>query len=179
MGRDKVFLEYQGAPLWCVQLEKLPGFAREIFISAYGEFSIHPKIPYTLVPDEVPGLGPLGGLVSVLKKARYERVLLLAVDMPMMTEAFLAKIVGMATEDCGVIPEAKGFFQGLAAVYPRKILPLLEEVLRGENHSLQHFNQLAIAEGWMKLHQIEESDEGLFENWNTPEDLLRETRSND
>lgn len=171
MGRNKAFLDYYGTPLWNFQLEKLASFASEILISSQTAFPDHPRIEYSLVADEVPGLGPLGGLGTALLKARHDTLVVLAVDMPKMTQKFLAVIAREATADCGVVPEWEGFYQGLAAVYPRKILPLLTEVLSGTNHSLQHLNQLAIERGMMKVHRTAKNEGGFFQNWNSPDDI--------
>ena len=151
--------------------EKLASFASEILISSQAAFPDHPRIKYSLVADEVLGLGPLGGLVSSLTKARHETLVVLAVDMPKMTQKFLAAIADEATPECGVVPEWEGFYQGLAAVYPRKIIPLLAEGLCGTDQSLQHLNQLAIERGMMRSKIVTENEGGFFRNWNTPDDI--------
>jgi len=171
MGRDKSFLDYHGTPLWSFQLEKLASFASEILISSQTAFPNHPRIEYSLVADEMPGLGPLGGLGSSLMKARHDTLVVLAVDMPTMTQRFLSAIAAEATPDCGIIPEWEGFYQGLAAVYPKKILPLLAEVLNGSDHSLQHLSRLAVEKGLMRVYHVEQNEAGFFQNWNTPLDV--------
>lgn len=171
MGRDKSFLDYYGTPLWSFQLEKLASFASEILISSQTAFPDHPRIEYSLVADEVSGLGPLGGLCSALIKARHDTLVVFAVDMPKMTRRFLAAIAAEATPECGIVPESEGFYQGLAAVYPKKILPLLAEVLRGTDHSLQHLNKLAVESDIMRVHQVVQNEEGFFQNWNSPADV--------
>ncbi len=165
MGCDKALLMYEGRPLWRIQWEKLLGFASEVLISAREGLL---EVPVIL--DKTPGRGPLGGLESVLAEARHERVVLLAVDMPEMTSAYLAALVNDATPECGVIPELDGFYQGLAAVYPRRILPLVQEILAGPDHSMQHLSRRAIDEGLMKVRAVREGDVRLFQNWNTPKD---------
>ncbi len=171
MGQEKASLDFQGTPLWNLQLKKLASFAREIFVSARSDFPLDTTIKCSLVADEVPGLGPLGGLSSVLAKASYDTVVLLAVDMPYMTKEFLGMIASKATLDCGVVPEWEGFYQGLAAAYPKKILPLVHEVLAKGNHSFQQLNHLAIARGLMRVHEVSPHEGRLFQNWNTPEDM--------
>jgi molybdopterin-guanine dinucleotide biosynthesis protein A len=171
MGRDKAFLDYYGTTLWSFQLEKLASFASEILISSQATFPDHPSIEFSVVADVVPGLGPLGGLGSALMKARHDTLAVLAVDMPKMNQRFLAGIAAEATSDCGIVPEWEGFYQGLAAVYPKKILPLLAQVLGGSNHSLQYLNRLAVEKGVMRVHQVEGNEGGFFQNWNTPGDV--------
>lgn len=168
MGRDKAWLDYHGRPLWQAQLEKLE-FAREILISIRSAAITAPGC--RVVPDEPGHRGPLAGLHACLKAATCDRVLLLAVDMPEMTSGYLRALVENATSGVGVVPEADGFYQGLAAVYPRRILPLLEEILPSTDTSFQNLCRQAIARGWMKVQRISPVEQCLFTNWNRPEDL--------
>ena len=170
MGRDKAWLDYHGRPLWQAQLEKL-GFAREILISVR-ETTFTGKPPgYRVVHDEVNGKGPLAGLHAGLKAATFDRVLVLAVDMPEMTTGYLRGLVENTTPEVGLAPEAGGFYQGLAAVYPRRTLPLLEEILSGTDTSFQNLCRQAIAQGFQKARPISPEEQFLFTNWNRPEDL--------
>ena len=170
MGRDKAWLDYHGRPLWQAQLEKL-GFAREILISARETTFTETPPGCRLIHDNVSGKGPLAGLQAGLKVATFDRVLLLAVDMPQMTAGYLRGLVENATLEMGVLPEAEGFYQGLAAVYPRRILPLLEEILSGTDTSFQNLCRRAITRGLMKAQRISPEEQVLFTNWNRPEDL--------
>jgi molybdenum cofactor guanylyltransferase len=167
MGSDKALLLLEGRPLWKIQREKLASIADEVLISAREGMLDTP-----VIPDQVPGLGPLGGLESALSVASHERVLVLGVDMPLMTSSYLARLLGESSADCGIVPVLGGYFQGLAAVYPKGILPLLREILRGEDHSMQQLNRLAVAEGLMRERPVLEVETILFQNWNTPEDLV-------
>ena len=166
MGADKALLLLEGRPLWKIQREKLGTIADEILISAREGMLDTP-----VIPDQVPGLGPLGGLESALSIASHERVVVLGVDMPLMTSSYLASLLEKSTTDCGIVPVLGGYFQGLAAVYPKAILPLLREVLGGSDHSMQYLNRLAVAEGLMQERPVLEDEAILFQNWNTPEDF--------
>ncbi len=171
MGRDKAWLEIGGKPLWQHQLEKLKSLAADVIISARpGRFD-SVNTGCRMILDEVPDLGPLGGLASALHAAKHERVLVLAVDMPEMTTGYLAELAETATNECGVVPVWQGFYQGLAAVYPRKTQDLVAEALNGSDHSLQHLNRLAMERGAMRAKFVSEDEAFLFGNWNHPADV--------
>ena len=170
MGCEKAFLLLDGKPLWLLQREKLLSIADEVLISAKEGMKEQLKSPIIL--DRTPGLGPLGGLESALVAARHERLVVLGIDMPFMTAAFLNALLEESTNLCGVVPMLAGYFQGLAAVYPRSLLPLVREVLTGEDHSMQHLNRLAVERGLMNVRMVSEGERPLFQNWNTPEDLV-------
>lgn len=171
MGQDKAFLQIEGKPLWEYQLEKLSSFAAEVMISGRWEMSDLTATP--VVVDRTPGLGPLGGLQSVLAIARHERTLILGVDMPKMSAVFLESLVNEATEDCGIVPMLEGYFEGLAAVYPRRILPVVKEVLAGNDHSMQRLNRIALEHGMMQVRPVSPHEQVLFHNWNSQNDRVR------
>lgn len=171
MGRDKAWLEIGGKPLWQHQLGKLHALASEVVISARpGRFE-SVNTGCRIILDQVADLGPLGGLAAALHAARYERVLVLAVDLPEMTPAYLMTLVESSTTECGVVPVWQGFYQGLAAVYPRSAQGLVAEVLGGSDHSVQHLNRLATEKGAMRTRPVSEDEAFLFGNWNHPADI--------
>ena len=171
MKRDKAWLNIAGIPLWQFQLQKLRSFAPEILISVRpGNLDISSP-ECQIVPDVTSGLGPLGGLISVLDRASFDRVIVLAVDMPGMTADYLTTTVQGATSTCGLVPMWQGFYQGLAAAYPKKIIPVVQEVLASDDHSLQHLNRLAIKRHLMRPKIVTSAEEGLFRNWNYLADI--------
>lgn len=172
MGCDKVWLLRGGVFLWRLQLEKLEVFAREVLLSSRpGRFDAV-VVGHPVILDETPGLGPLCGLVSALPRATFDRVSVLAVDMPDMPSEYLAALARKATPECGVVPVSGGFYQGLAAVYPQKIAALAREVLSGDDPSLQCLNRRAVECGWMREQEVMPREEGYFRSWNHPADIL-------
>ena len=171
MGRDKAELTYRGMPLWEFQVKKLKSFAGEILISTREGALDALRGEYRIILDDVPGLGPLGGLHQALKTAAFDHVLLFAVDMPAMTAGYLRSLAASVAPGMGLVPEFHGFYQGLAAVYPRSILPLVEANLAGSDRSFQNLNRQATAQGLMRALPVQAGEESLFENWNSPEDV--------
>lgn len=167
MGRDKAFLEIGGEPLWRRQIAKLEQTADEVLISvrdaASSIESAHRKI---FDPPEANG--PLAGLAAALRVASHAHLLVLAVDLPAMTSDYLRALSSQISAGRGAVPLADGFFQGTAAIYPREILPLVEEVLKSEDLSFQHLLRRAAALGMMKGIVVTAEEIPLFANWNTP-----------
>jgi molybdopterin-guanine dinucleotide biosynthesis protein A len=98
-------------------------------------------------------------------------LLVLAIDMPAMSAGFLSGLVRLAGPK-GVVPEDFGIYQGLAAVYPRSIQPLLKEVLGGEDRSLQFLVRKALGDGLVLGRAVAEDERPLFRNLNRPADLF-------
>jgi molybdenum cofactor guanylyltransferase len=172
MGTNKALIGYHGVPLWRFQMEKLIQLGPDqLFFSTQLGMDF-PAGPWTFVHDRTPNLGPLGGLQAALRLARVDFLVTLAVDMPAMTAAFLKSLLEKAGP-AGVVPRLEGFYHGAVAVYPIKILPLAEQVLAGNDRSLQHLIHEAIKAGLMAVEEIEPAKSGLFENWNLPDDVKR------
>lgn len=168
MGRDKAFLEIDGEALWQRQLAKLEAVADEIFVSVH-DVSSPIKTAHRTVFDPPGAHGPLAGLAGALRASAHPHLVVLAVDLPAMTPAFLCSLAARTAPGRGVVPLADGFFQGTAAIYPREILPLVENALQGEDLSFQNLLRQAIAAQRMESLPLTAAELPLFDNWNTPE----------
>lgn len=174
MGRDKAGLIIAGQPLWQRQLATLRATEpQELFVSG------KPDGPYAgtglpVIVDAEPGLGPLAGLAAALRHARHAHLLVLAIDLPAMTPAFLRRLVRQAgVSGRGVVPSSGAGFEPLAAIYPLTCLPLVEECLSGPDHSLQNFVRQAIAKGHVFEHALTVDELPFFRNLNAPADVER------
>ena len=172
MGRDKAGVLIDGEPLWQRQLATLRALdPAELFISGRSD-GPYAGAGVPVVADESPGRGPLGGQVTALRRMQCERLLLLAIDLPAMTPAFLASLIAeSARTSCGVVPETGAGLEPLAAVYPRACLPLAEQSLATADRSMQRFVKLAHAQGLLSFRTISAAEEPLFRNVNAPSDL--------
>jgi molybdopterin-guanine dinucleotide biosynthesis protein A len=170
MGFPKALIPIGGRPLWRRQAELLEGLGpAQLMISAGTEWDAGDG-PWTVVRDRVPGLGPLSGIAAAMRSMSTQLLLVLAVDMPFMSAAFLGSLVEESGPK-GVVPLGNGLFQGLAAVYPRSSGALLEEALAGEDRSLQFFVGQALKDGLVTARPISAAEMPLFGNVNRPEDL--------
>src|SRR5262245_41636081 len=92
MGTDKATSIFQGKPLWQTQLETLRRLRpAEILVSARTDPSWRPA-DVLFVADIPPSRGPLCGLAASLGKIHTAHLLVLAIDMPFMTENYLRSL---------------------------------------------------------------------------------------
>jgi len=171
MGRDKCLIEVHGIPLWRRQLDLLSSFSKEVFVVA-------PNRPDWLpdnarwIPDIVRDEGPIGGLAAALTHATCPNVLVLAVDMPAMTSAFLEKLLTIMSPRMGIVPEIEGRYEPLSAIYSYKALRVVKDQLLVEkNNSLQSLLRRLIQNRFMQPFPITSTELGLFRNLNSPSDL--------
>lgn len=174
MGREKALLEWEGVPLWRRQRDVLAGAgAAEIFLSVRPEqawaaqtagFAAH-------VYDGLATGGPIVGLTAALERAAHPHVAVLAIDLPRMPAAWLAALLAACAPGVGCVGRHAGpggFFEPLAAVYPRELKWRAWEALARGEFSLQRLLGAAVAQGAMRVREIGADEAGHFENWNEP-----------
>jgi len=175
MGRDKAFLDWQGRPLWELQLAKLRSVgASELLVCGRRDQGFAGD-GFRFVPDDVDDLGPLSGLANALKEASHETIVVLAVDMPLVTAELLLELLkkcdGLPCR--GVVPVVRGRFEPLAAFFPASLSSLAAIHLAGSDRSLQGFSaealRIGLADGWPVPRDLE----ALFRSMNAPDDLLQ------
>lgn len=171
MGRDKALLEIDGVPLWQRQRDVLSrAGAAEIFVSA------HPEQEWTrratgftaLLHDAFPNCGPLAGLTAGLERAGHPHLAVFAIDLPRMTTDWFVALLAECAPGVGVVGRRDDFFEPLAAIYPRELMPAAWEALARADYSLQHLLGMAVAQQLMSVREITAAEAPLFENWNEP-----------
>lgn len=172
MGRDKALLRLRGRPLWRRQRDLLrTAGAGELLLSARpdqrwarraGGFA-------ALVRDPVPDGGPLAGIVAALEAAAHDRVAVLAIDLPRLPVRWLAELAASANENRGAVGRRGRFFEPLAAVYPRKMLPLARAALARGDRALQPLLHAAVTAGLLRVRRITATEAPWFKNWNEPD----------
>ncbi|MCS6243116.1 MAG: molybdenum cofactor guanylyltransferase [Opitutus sp.] len=175
MGRDKAFLPAPntGIPLIAHQAALLRSLGTDDLLIS-GKAGVDYGIPGArVVTDAVADRGPLGGLAAVIAAARHTQVLVIAVDLPHLTDAYLKKIIAAAHGSIGVVPQGPDGFEPLVAVYPKGFHPLIEAALAAARLSLQPLIQAAVTDSILLPLPIAERERLLFTNWNTPIDLNR------
>lgn len=173
MGRDKAGLVLDDRPLWQHQLETLTTTRPAAIFVAGKCASIPERAAYT-VPDEWPDCGPLGGIATVLAHSSAPCLLVLAVDMPAMTSAYLSTLVAHAMRTGrGAVPQLGGRWEPLAAVYPRSSLPLARLALARKDFAMRPFIESARDAGLLDAVKVSESERPLFANFNTPEEWAK------
>ncbi len=81
MGRDKSRLVIEGTPF----LDRVHETMSEVFTEVIVCGGTEVPMDGVLIPDEIPGEGPLGGILSAFRISRGRPVFVTAVDMPVVT----------------------------------------------------------------------------------------------
>ena len=173
MGLNKCTMELAGQTLIRHILVQLQPRAAEAFIIADDPEPYH-DLSLPVIPDAVPGLGPLGGLATALGHAAQDHVLVTACDMPFVCLPLIERMLVHADQADAVLPRFRGEVEPLRAVYNRVCLaPVRQALGRGERRMISFLPEVHVR--YLEEEEIGELDpEHLtFFNINTPADLAR------
>jgi molybdopterin-guanine dinucleotide biosynthesis protein A len=124
------------------------------------------------VCDEIRNAGPLGGIHSAMKTTNADAIFVFAGDMPFLDRNLIYRMINaFKLNHCDVlIPEMAGKLQPLHAIFSKRLVSRLEELLLEKmNQSVWKF----IMEFNVLRFQVENSPENnrAFTNINSPADL--------
>ena len=172
LGRDKARLSLGGEPVLARLVRLLFRFCPEVLVAIGRRRGLVPPPRARLVEDLLPGRGPLSGLHAGLSHATCPLCLVVACDMPFLSQGLLRRLVGAAMPDRAVAFEIRGYIEPFPGLYPRTLRPQVEVALRtgelGVQALLRRVPHLLLPE-----EEARAVDPGLssFVNLNTPGDL--------
>jgi molybdopterin-guanine dinucleotide biosynthesis protein A len=175
MGFDKAGLELDGQSLLARAVARLREMGvREIFISGRADRD-DAAMGCPVLLDRQPGLGPVAGIERALQAATLPLVLVLAVDLPYITAAFLHKLAGCCDSLTGVVPEWNGELEPLVAVYPKSCQGIASAFLADGRRAAREFAEVCLREHAVRVLPADPDEVRCFANWNAPADA-RPTR---
>lgn len=166
MGKNKAMIEINGEISIRTLHNLIKPFCSEIIISANNQETyqfLHERI----ITDEIQGIGPIGGILSCLKKSSFRKNLVIACDMPMIPFSLIQLLINHKNTAEFVVP-ANGTdeIEPLCAIYDKSVIPVLSEMIAEGNYKIRNLmNYCKTA-----LIQVHNGN-NIFQNLNTPEDL--------
>lgn len=178
MGAEKGLLPLGGIPLMARVIARLAPQVGKVVISANGDPGRFEALAVPVVPDVVPGCGPLGGLLSGLRWARSAGapfVLTVACDTPFFPHDLAIRLAQPITGDPlgTAVARSSGHDHYTFVLHPTAFAEELDSwIRRSEKRSLH---------GWLTHRQAVSvdfyGDPDPFFNINSPADLaLAETK---
>ncbi len=173
MGKNKALLEVGGKRL----IDRTVGLFRSVF----REVIIVTANPLdyldqetVIVTDILPERGALGGIYTGLFYAAEEYAFVGACDMPFMNRAFMEYMVSQADGYDIVVPAPPDGLQPLHAVYSRRCLPAIRNLLDRNRMQIKEFypGQRLLKIPPEVLRTYDPAGQ-MFMNLNTPEDVQK------
>jgi molybdenum cofactor guanylyltransferase len=180
LGRDKALISIHpdGRPLIAHQIELLRVLSDDLFIVGQ-ERPGYRDLRAPLVLDDYPGEGPLGGIATALRRARHERVLVVACDLPFLSPSLLRWMLEQDRSRAAVVPSIPGqsrqgvglVRQSTHAIYAQSMLSAVENALsRGIRQAAQVLANIDAC--YLPVERLVRFDPGLrsFFSINTPDE---------
>ena len=129
MGTEKAALRIGAEALLARVVRRLRLALPDVYVIGPSHLTaLAPGAP--VFPDEFPGLGPLGGLATVLARVSSQYVFLTGCDMPFVEPSLVSAMATYASHspevDVVALRTARGI-EPLHAVYARTCAPLVQE----------------------------------------------------
>lgn len=169
-GTRKATLAVGGTPIIERQLAVLARVATPIFLVTSAQAA--PEADLRVVRDEFPDHGALGGIYTAIVASPHERTLVVACDLPFLSQALLEY---MARIDADlVIPRTARGYEPLCAIYRHTCAASIRARLtRGELEASRLPEGVRVAEVGPETLAAYDPDGLLFVNVNTPHDYER------
>jgi len=119
-----------------------------------------------VIPDEMPGTGPLGGIYTALVHSPADRTLVIACDMPFVPVSLLRRLAAVDDADVVIPRHARGY-EPLCAIYSRACAEdIRERLVRG----IYEASRLPAG---VRVAELDMDEDLMFVNVNTPHDYER------
>lgn len=170
MGTDKGLQELGGKPLINYAIRALSDLCNTIIISTCSD--AYQSFGYKTVADEIPGIGPMGGIYSALKQSKTEKNLVLSCDLPFATKELLLHILKNSDGYQVAVPwQGNKHYEPLCGFYNLSILDQMNDFIQKSNYKLPDlFEEISINRLVINNEADFYTDE-LFLNINSKHDL--------
>jgi molybdopterin-guanine dinucleotide biosynthesis protein A len=170
MGRDKAMIEVNGRILLDQALDILQPHVDDLLV--IGDPAKYGHVGPFVIADDIAGVGPLGGIITAMRYAAHDRLLVLACDMPHVTPPLFELLkAGLDKGSTAYVPACDGRMEPLAAAYHRRCRTAFEALVAKGTWKVSD----ALEEVKATYVQICPGEEGwpqdLFHNINAPSDL--------
>lgn len=164
MGKDKAFLKYKDKSFIENIINKGNKFQEILIIS--NNKKDYEKFNIKIVEDIYKDKGPIGGIHTALVNSKFNKVLCVACDMPLISEETLIKLSKEKGENEVIIPKINGRLQPLCGIYTKSLIDKIEEDIKNNRTKLID----NIKEFDFKILDKDELNKKDFININTPKD---------
>ncbi|PYR57873.1 MAG: hypothetical protein DMF85_12415 [Acidobacteria bacterium] len=172
-GADKSALRLGGLRIIDRQLAVLSRVANPILVVA-NDPARYEGLPVRIVPDAIPDAGAIGGMYTALVESPCDRVLIVACDLPFVSDALLARLIAESDGVDAVVPRSARGVEPLCALYTKRCAgPLAAAIARGERRVAALPGELRVRELGPEILAAYDPDDLLFVNVNTPHDYAR------
>ncbi len=165
-GSPKGLIDWNGRPLIQHIMNCLTMFFNDILIIS--DMNHYDFMNLPVVPDRVPGLGPLGGIYTGLKELPDEAVFAAPVDMPFLSESLIEGLINERKSEDVTVYTHKNLIEPLPGIYGPGCIETID--------SMVERNRLGLHDLFRRVNAKFvpfSGDSGFFQNINSLQDLIR------
>lgn len=139
-GNHKALLPFHGRTILEHLAAVFSGFDEKLIATDVPKLAA--MVGFIQIADEIPGLGPLGGLSAALTACRSQALVVCACDMPLLTPEFAHYLAGLAfvypNAQAIILKDRSGRLHPLCGLYQKSALPALLTNLRQEEYRVMN-----------------------------------------
>jgi molybdopterin-guanine dinucleotide biosynthesis protein A len=170
MGTDKGLQQLCGKPLIYYSIKVLSEICSTIIISTSSD--AYRSFGFKTVADEIPGIGPMGGICSALKQSKTEKNLVLSCDLPFVSGELLSYIIENSEGFQVAVPwQGNQHYEPLCGFYNLSILDQINTFIQNSNYKLPDLFEKISMNRLIINDKLEFYSENLFLNVNSKHDL--------
>ncbi|MBI5328170.1 MAG: molybdenum cofactor guanylyltransferase [Deltaproteobacteria bacterium] len=177
MGFNKAFIDIGGQNI----INRTISLFKELFdeiILVVNNTADYEELDIPTVTDIFKGAGSLGGIYTGLFHASSEHSFVAACDMPFLSSEVISRMIQVSGSCNAAVPFIMGRYHPLHAVYSKKCLKPIEEMIKNKDLRITNlFQKVNIKKldekNWLLSEQVSSS----LDNINTKEDLNRAIQS--
>jgi molybdopterin-guanine dinucleotide biosynthesis protein A len=128
---NKALLKLGSKTVLEILYENLTSVFEDVIVISRDSEAINKLIPDAMVyPDIVESVGPLAGIYTGLTRVKHDRVFFCACDMPFIQKSLINELINGCDNYDIVCFKNDGRIEPLCAVYTKKCMPVIEQILR-------------------------------------------------
>ncbi len=174
LGEEKGLCFFNNKPLIEYAVDVLQPLCGTLLISANNRLDAYKRYGVPVIPDDQPGAGPLGGIMTCLRRTTTRHNLVLSCDMPFVDTNILKTLLEQIENYQIVVPSHETFLvEPLCGYYATNVLSHVEAAVnRGDLKMMNLLKQVRYKS--VPIENSEGFHYGItFLNINRREDLLK------
>ncbi len=136
MGKDKAMLLFKEQTLLQHAIDLLKPFGNQLYVSSNVKYT---DLKVALVSDVIKDIGPIGGIYSLLKEMKTKKLLLTAVDTPLLTPEIIQYLLDNYDKKAEITAlKTTDGLQMLVGIYDKSLVPIIEKQIAKGDYKLAH-----------------------------------------
>ncbi|GIV27253.1 MAG: putative molybdenum cofactor guanylyltransferase [Bacteroidia bacterium] len=138
-GMSKGLIKVNGIPIIENQKKLLEKYCQQIIIVSNDSSYDYLRNDNTvIISDLIKDIGPIGGLLSGLSFTTEEKNIVLACDMPYISDELIQDLIDYKDNADVVVPKLLENVHTLCGIYSKNVLPIIKQQIEIMDYKLKH-----------------------------------------